>query len=962
MKRFLLALLLTALCSVAALASDISIASTTVPNWIGPTSSIELRGFLTSTMTVPSGTPLSFTANATTDLLTASGHSLVVGNAVYLTIGSGGVLPTGLSEGVRYYVVSVSGNDLGISLTAGGSAINFSTNGSGTLYMLTSTTSYPASNEQTGVTAWRWSCTVSSSVVGGLTIYTVTIPSITLPATTNAVSGYNARWNFWFYCTSSGARIGKWEGYQNLRIPTSAASTTWDAIKIYNNDTIATADTSTYTKSEIDALLISCCSGGGGGGSAYARVQEEGSDLTQRTTLNFVGAAATAADDSTRTTVTFDADLNALAGLASTGLIARTNTNTYALRSISGRSDQLDVTNGDGVSGNISLKIPDYLQLGKDSTGGILGLQQAASSYVVQFQPSSTAMLGSYAFTLPNALPASSSCLTISSTGVWGYTSCSGGGGGAPTNAQYLTLTTDATLSDERTIAVGAGLAELDGGAGGNYTLSVDTTNAFTPIWAGLHTHKVGSATTSALGLLISKDSRSTDGQTDSDYLAFYGQGRSSSVNYRAEWRMKVDVLANTGESSFVLLNRINSGSLLTPFAVYQGGDMTLAGTITGGSGSVQITDSTGNLRVEAFASGSKSGNSTKLVTATGTLTSGRCAEWDADGNLVQASGACASTAAAAGSTGDYQINSGGSLAAGQLKDLAGGAVSLTNGSGGGTFRAVPDSPATITSNQNNLSVTGRSLNLRLATDAQRTIRGLVFSGNPQVDGEWHLISNVGTQPIDFTNEDSSATSTNRFLTASGRTTTLLGGRAALAFYDNTSGRHRLYPLAVDAPEILHRNIATKNVTNTTTETSLLNATFSTPANYFTVGKTLHLVVSGIISTQVSAPTLRIKLKSGSTVLADSTAITMTALNGSSRSFTAEITLVCTSVGASGAFDGNGQFRYNTASNGLSSLEITNQLATLDTASAQSFDVTATWGTANIQNSISVLSAHVTAY
>lgn len=43
----------------------------------------------------------------------------------------------------------------------------------------------------------------------------------------------------------------------------------------------------------------------------------------------------------------------------------------------------------------------------------------------------------------------------------------------------------------------------------------------------------------------------------------------------------------------------------------------------------------------KALASGTYSGNTTKLATTTGTLTSGNCAEWDASGNIVQSSGAC---------------------------------------------------------------------------------------------------------------------------------------------------------------------------------------------------------------------------------------------------------------------------------------------------------------------------------
>lgn len=53
-----------------------------------------------------------------------------------------------------------------------------------------------------------------------------------------------------------------------------------------------------------------------------------------------------------------------------------------------------------------------------------------------------------------------------------GTIASSGGGGGAPTNAQYLTLATDATLTAERVLTPGTDLAGVDSGAGAPYTLN----------------------------------------------------------------------------------------------------------------------------------------------------------------------------------------------------------------------------------------------------------------------------------------------------------------------------------------------------------------------------------------------------------------------------------------------------------------------------------------------------------
>ena len=49
-----------------------------------------------------------------------------------------------------------------------------------------------------------------------------------------------------------------------------------------------------------------------------------------------------------------------------------------------------------------------------------------------------------------------------------------GGGGGAPTNASYLVLGTDGTLTDERVFTAGAGIDVIDAGAGSTYTVSVN--------------------------------------------------------------------------------------------------------------------------------------------------------------------------------------------------------------------------------------------------------------------------------------------------------------------------------------------------------------------------------------------------------------------------------------------------------------------------------------------------------
>ena len=65
------------------------------------------------------------------------------------------------------------------------------------------------------------------------------------------------------------------------------------------------------------------------------------------------------------------------------------------------------------------------------------------------------------------------------STGPYTWVSIEGGAGGAPTDATYVTLTTNATLTAERTLAAGNGMQLSDAGANNAVTLTPLKTRAF---------------------------------------------------------------------------------------------------------------------------------------------------------------------------------------------------------------------------------------------------------------------------------------------------------------------------------------------------------------------------------------------------------------------------------------------------------------------------------------------------
>lgn len=112
----------------------------------------------------------------------------------------------------------------------------------------------------------------------------------------------------------------------------------------------------------------------------------------------------------------------------------------------------------------------------------------------------------------------------------------------------------------------------------------------------------------------------------------------------------------------------------------------------------------------------------------------------------------------------------------------------------GAATAATPVSPAQITSNQNNYSLgtgtAGVSKNVRLSSDTSRNITGFVTTP-VQVDGQEHILWNVGTQDIVLKHQDASSTAANRILSTTGADLTITANRAALLFYDSTTVRWR---------------------------------------------------------------------------------------------------------------------------------------------------------------------------
>lgn len=100
-----------------------------------------------------------------------------------------------------------------------------------------------------------------------------------------------------------------------------------------------------------------------------------------------------------------------------------------------------------------------------------------------------------------------------------------------------------------------------------------------------------------------------------------------------------------------------------------------------------------------------------------------------------------------------------------------------------------PYSPSQITSDQDNYNPVSPWRNLRVSSDAARTITGLVAGQ----DGEERFFVNVGSFNIILAHESGSSTAENRFLCSTGSSITVLPDNRVAIMYDDTTDRWRVF-------------------------------------------------------------------------------------------------------------------------------------------------------------------------
>ena len=154
-------------------------------------------------------------------------------------------------------------------------------------------------------------------------------------------------------------------------------------------------------------------------------------------------------------------------------------------------------------------------------------------------------------------------------------------------------------------------------------------------------------------------------------------------------------------------------------------------------------------------------------------------------------------------------------------------------------------------------------------------------------------------------------------------------------------------------PSVLYTSFTNQAVANVTAETILIGSgrgNLQLPVNYFKHGKVIRLLATGLLSTQLTPPTLNVRIRLGGGTITGS-AILVTGDQTPAGSLAnvfwrVAADLVCYTTGATGTIVGQSVFEHMTGLTGNPTFweMVTSPIITLDTTTQLTVQLTADWG------------------
>ena len=400
-------------------------------------------------------------------------------------------------------------------------------------------------------------------------------------------------------------------------------------------------------------------------------VQEEGTNLTSRSIINFVGAGITATDDSgnSRTNITLDADLSAIASLAGTsGFLKKTAADTWSLDTNTYLTGNQSITlSGDIVTASGTTAITVTLA----NTGVTAGTYNNSATAVTPFTVDAKGRItgtGSAVTITPAWSSITSKPTTLSGFGITDALALSGG-----TMTGAITLAADPTqamhaATKQYVDATAQGLEvkqSVKAATTANITLSGAQTIDGVSVVAGDRVLVKDQTTASGNGIYVVAAgawTRATDMDAWTEVPGAFTFVEQGTVNADSGWVCTADQGGTLGSTAITFAQFSGAGQITAGAGLTKTGN-----TLDIGGTANRITVNTDSIDIASTYVGQSS------ITTLGTITTGT---WNATaigaiyggtgltsyatGDLIFASGANTLSKRAIGTTGQVLAVSGG--------------------------------------------------------------------------------------------------------------------------------------------------------------------------------------------------------------------------------------------------------------------------------------------------------------